>query len=227
MNTNGNKYLQLKEITKSYRLSNKQIHQVLKGINLNIQYGDKIGIIGINGAGKSTLIRIIGGVSRPDSGEVIRNMKVSFPIAFTGGFQESLTGLDNLKFICRVYDKTWEDKIQFVQEFAELGKFFYEPVKTYSSGMRARLGFAISLVVEFDCYLVDEVMAVGDSRFHKKCHEELFVKRQDRSFVIVSHDYGRLKEYCNKFYVLHDGILSPFENNFEEAIKFYEQCKKQ
>lgn len=225
MNTNGNKYLKLEKIRKSYRLSNREIHQVLKGIDLEIFYGDKIGIMGINGAGKSTLIRIIGGVSRPDSGTIERNMKVSFPIAFTGGFQESLTGFDNLRFICRVYDKTWQDKVEFVQDFAELGKFFYEPVKTYSSGMRARLGFAISLVVEFDCYLIDEVMAVGDSRFHSKCHEELFIKRQDRSFVIVSHDYGKLKEYCNKFYVLHDGILFYFKN-FEEAKDYYEQCKR-
>lgn len=226
MNTNG-KSLTLKDIKKSYRLSNGKIHEVLKGIDLQINYGDKVGIMGINGAGKSTLIRIIGGASRPDAGTIERNMKVSFPIAFTGGFQESLTGLDNLKFICRVYDKTWEDKVDYVQEFAELGRFFYEPVKTYSSGMRARLGFAISLVVEFDCYLIDEVMAVGDSRFHKKCHEELFEKRADRSFVIVSHDYGRLKEYCNQFYVLHNGKLHDFKNNFEEAKRYYEECKKQ
>lgn len=226
MSTNGNRYLRLENIRKSYRLSNREIHQVLKGVNLEISYGDKVGIMGINGAGKSTLIRIIGGVSRPDTGEIERNMKVSFPIAFTGGFQESLTGFDNLRFICRVYDKTWKDKVEFVQDFAELGKFFYEPVKTYSAGMRARLGFAISLVVEFDCYLIDEVMAVGDSRFHSKCHEELFKKRQDRSFVIVSHDYKRLEQYCNKFYVLHDGVLTNFKT-FKEARDYYEACKRQ
>jgi len=220
------KYVELKNIKKSYKISGG-IHPVLKGVNLKIGFGEKIGIMGVNGAGKSTLIRIIGGVSRPDEGEVIRNMTVSFPIAFSGGFQESLTGLDNLKFICRVYNRTWQDKITFVQEFAELGKYFYEPVKTYSSGMRARLGFAISLVVEFDCYLIDEVMAVGDSRFHKKCHEELFEKRKDRAFVIVSHDYGRLKSLCDKFYVLDNGVLINFENNFEEAKEYYEKCKQQ
>lgn len=226
MSTNRSRYLRLENIRKSYRLSNREIHQVLKGVNLDIFYGDKIGIIGINGAGKSTLIRIIGGVSKPDDGTIERNMKVSFPIAFTGGFQESLTGFDNLRFICRVYDKTWEDKVEFVQDFAELGKFFYEPVKAYSAGMRARLGFAISLVVEFDCYLIDEVMAVGDSRFHSKCHEELFIKRQDRSFVIVSHDYNRLEKYCNKFYVLHAGVLTNFKM-FKEARDYYEACKNQ
>lgn len=218
------KRLELIDIHKSYVLSHRQVHKVLNGVNFQINFGEKVGILGVNGAGKSTLIRIIGGVSRPDRGTIRRNMKVSFPIAFTGGFQESLTGLDNLKFICRVYDRTWEDKIEFVQDFAELGKFFYEPIKTYSSGMRARLGFAISMVVEFDCYLIDEVMAVGDSRFHEKCHIELFEKRKDRAFIIVSHDYGRLKEYCNRFSVLHQGVLWDFEN-FDEAKNFYEKCK--
>lgn len=220
------KKLELIDIHKSYVLSNRQIHKVLNGLNFSIRFGQKIGIMGVNGAGKSTLIRIIGGVSRPDRGTIHRNMRVSFPIAFTGGFQESLTGLDNLKFICRVYNKTWEDKIDFVQDFAELGKFFYEPIKTYSSGMRARLGFAISLVVEFDCYLIDEVMAVGDSRFHEKCHIELFEKRRDRAFVVVSHDYDRLKEYCDHFCVLHGGVLWNFEN-FDQAKDFYERCKCQ
>ena len=225
MNTN-NKYIKLVDVCKSYRLTNKTWYRVLKNINLTVNFGEKIGIIGVNGAGKSTLIRIIGGVSRPDRGEVYRNMSVSFPLAFTGGFQESLTGLDNLKFICRVYNRSWQDKIHFVEDFAELGRFFYEPVKTYSSGMRARLGFAISLVVEFDCYLIDEVMAVGDSRFHKKCYEELFVKRQNRSFVMVSHDYGRLKSFCNRFAVLHNGQIYDFHNNFEEARNFYEKQKQ-
>lgn len=220
------KYIKLKNIKKSYKISGG-LYPVLKKVNLKIMFGEKIGIMGINGAGKSTLIRIIGGVSRPDEGKVIRKMAVSFPIAFSGGFQESLTGLDNFKFICRVYNKTWQDKVTFVQEFAELGKYFYEPVKTYSSGMRARLSFAISLVVEFDCYLIDEVMTVGDSRFHKKCYEELFEKRKERAFVIVSHEYDRLKNLCNKFYVLHNGILIDFKDNFEEARNYYEKCKKE
>ena len=131
-------------------------------LNFTLPQAGIVGIIGPNGAGKSTIIRLISGAERPTSGRITRGMSVSWPLAFGGAFQGTLTGLDNLRFICRVYGTSTEDKVPFVQEFSELGRYLHEPVKTYSAGMRARLAFAISMVIEFDCFLIDEIVAVGD-----------------------------------------------------------------
>jgi capsular polysaccharide transport system ATP-binding protein len=195
---------------------------VLDGINLTIRPGEKIGILGRNGAGKSTLIRILSGAERPTHGHIRRSMSLSWPLAFGGAFQGSLTGQDNLRFICRVYGVDYREKLDYVQEFAELGEYFREPVKTYSSGMRARLAFAISMAVEFDCFLIDEVITVGDARFHEKCQRELFEKRGDRAFVMVSHEAHNIRERCSTALVLHQGKLHPF-TNIEEAYSFYQE----
>ncbi len=194
---------------------------VLDDISLTIRAGEKIGILGRNGSGKSTLIRLISGAEQPTSGSVQRGMSVSWPLAFGGAFQGALTGLDNLRFICRVYGTSTEDKIPYIQEFSELGDYLYEPVKTYSSGMRARLAFAISMVVEFDCFLIDEVVAVGDSRFHQKCEIELFEKRKDRAMIIVSHQPELIKSHCDRAVVLHGGRIQCFEN-VDQAYDFYQ-----
>ena len=135
---------------------------------------------------------------------------MSWPLAFAGGFQGSLTGLDNLRFICRVYGVSVEDKIDFVQEFSELGRFLREPLKTYSSGMRARLAFALSMAIEFDCFLIDEVITVGDARFHEKCRRELFEKRGDRAMIMVSHEQHIIKDRCSRASVLREGKLIHF-----------------
>jgi capsular polysaccharide transport system ATP-binding protein len=148
-------------------------------------------------------------------------MSISWPLAFSGGFQGSLTGLDNLRFICRVYNAPIEPAVEFVQDFAELGPYLDEPVRNYSAGMRARLAFAISLAIEFDCFLIDEIVAVGDSRFHEKCHEELFVKRNDRAMIIVSHHAAYVREHCDRAAVLVDGRLYAFDNP-AEAFDCYE-----
>lgn len=195
---------------------------VFQGVNLSIAPGDKVGILGSNGAGKSTLLRLISGVELPTAGEIKRSMSVSWPLAFSGAFQGALTGADNLRFICRVYGVNFADKIDFVQEFAELGVFFREPVKNYSSGMQARLAFAISMAIEFDCYLIDEVIAVGDSRFHEKCHYELFEKRQDRAILIVSHQAEQIRQYCKRAYVIHNGSLYE-QTDLSEAYEFYDK----
>ncbi|USQ13755.1 ABC transporter ATP-binding protein [Legionella lytica] len=195
---------------------------VFQGVNLSIAPGDKVGILGSNGAGKSTLLRLISGVELPSEGEIKRSMSVSWPLAFSGAFQGALTGADNLRFICRVYGVNFADKIDFVQEFAELGVFFREPVKNYSSGMQARLAFAISMAIEFDCYLIDEVIAVGDSRFHEKCHYELFEKRQDRAILIVSHQAEQIRQYCKRAYVIHNGSLYE-QTDLSEAYEFYDK----
>jgi capsular polysaccharide transport system ATP-binding protein len=194
--------------------------RVLNGINLRIAPGEKVGVLGRNGAGKSTLIRLISGAEQPTSGRIERHMSVSWPLAFGGAFQSALTGLDNLRFICRVYGAEFEDKVEFVENFSELGIYLREPVRSYSSGMRMRLAFAISMIIEFDCFLIDEVVAVGDARFHAKCHTELFEKRADRAMIIVSHDASYIRDHCSRAMVLDNGRLYHFEN-MDEAYCFY------
>jgi capsular polysaccharide transport system ATP-binding protein len=194
---------------------------VLDEIDLTIHPGEKIGILGRNGSGKSTLIRLISGAEMPTSGHVFRDMSISWPLAFTGAFQGSLTGLDNLRFICRVYGADIESAIPKVEEFSELGIYLGEPVKKYSSGMRARLAFAISLAIDFDCFLIDEVVAVGDSRFHQKCETELFQKRNDRAMIIVSHQPEQIISHCDRAAVLCDGKIHNFED-VTHAYEFYQ-----
>jgi capsular polysaccharide transport system ATP-binding protein len=194
---------------------------VLDNIDLDIDAGEKVGILGRNGAGKSTLIRLISGAEQPSSGSIDRGMSVSWPLAFGGAFQGSLTGLDNLRFICRVYGASTEGKVGFVQDFSELGNYLYEPVKTYSSGMRARLAFAISMVVDFDCFLIDEVVVVGDSRFREKCETELFEKRRDRAMILVSHEPEQIINHCDRAVVLRGGKLHRFAD-VKEAYGFYQ-----
>jgi capsular polysaccharide transport system ATP-binding protein len=213
--------ISLQNVSKRYHTRSGEV-TVLEDVNLKIRPGEKVGILGRNGAGKSTLIRLISGVENPSSGTVHRSMSVSWPLAFTGAFQSTLTGLDNLRFICRIYGRSTEDKIDYVQDFTELGKYLYEPVRTYSSGMRARLAFALSMCIEFDCYLIDEVMAVGDARFQSKCQVELFEKRADRAMIIVSHDSNYIRDHCSHAAVLARGKIYSYEDT-ALAYEFYNQ----
>ena len=194
---------------------------VLQDVNLRLERGQKVGILGRNGSGKSTLIRVLGGSENPDAGTIHRGMSVSWPLALGGGFQVSLSGMDNLRFICRIYGVSIEDRIPFVKEFTELGRYLHEPMKTYSSGMRARLAFALSMIIEFDCYLIDEVMAVGDDRFKERCQYELFEKRRDRAMLIVSHSIGYIKKHCDTAAVLLRGQLHHFES-IDQGYAFYQ-----
>ena len=182
----------------------------LTNVTFEAKPGELVALVGPSGAGKSTLIRILSGAERPTHGHIRRSMSLSWPLAFGGAFQGSLTGQDNLRFICRVYGVDFEPRMDFVKDFSELGPFLYEPTGTYSSGMRARLAFAISMVIDFDCYLIDEVTAVGDERFRKRCNEELFEKRADRSMVLISHNRRYLEEVCNRFLLLHEGRLEEY-----------------
>ncbi|MGF6933088.1 capsular polysaccharide transport system ATP-binding protein [Paraburkholderia sp. UCT70] len=194
---------------------------VLEGIDLRIAKGAKVGILGRNGAGKSTLIRLISGAELPTSGRIHRGISISWPLAFGGAFQGSLSGLDNVRFICRVYGAPIEPAIAFVEDFSELGSYLREPVKKYSSGMRARLAFAISMAVDFDCFLIDEIVAVGDSRFHEKCHVELFEKRSDRAMIIVSHSPDYIRAHCQHAAVLVAGKLHSFDH-VDDAFSYYQ-----
>lgn len=196
---------------------------VLNGIDLQVVRGQKVGIYGRNGSGKSTLIRMIGGAELPTSGRVRRGISVSWPLAFGGAFQQYLTGLDNLRFICRIYDVDFKRVIPFVEDFTELGIYLREPVVHYSSGMRARLAFALSMAIEFDCFLIDEIIAVGDSRFHDKCMYELFERRKDRALILVSHDASMIRSYCDTAYVLTCGHLTRHPD-IDAAYQFYQTC---
>ena len=194
---------------------------MLKGVDFTINPRDRIALLGRNGAGKSTLIRLIGGIEYPTSGKIIRKMTCSWPLGFTGAFQGSLTGYDNARFIARIYEKPYSEMKDFVEEFSELGRQLHLPVKQYSSGMRARLAFALSLAIEFQCYLIDEVIMVGDKNFQEKCRDQFFVKRQDRALLLASHSLGTVKRYCNRAIVLHNGLATVYED-VDEAISIYE-----
>lgn len=195
---------------------------VLEDVNFDLAKGERLGILGRNGAGKSTMVRLISGAERPTSGTIDRSMSVSWPLAFGGAFQPNLTGIDNIRFITSIYDQDFDRNLAFVEDFAELGPYLREPVRTYSSGMRARLAFAISMIIEFDCFLIDEIGAVGDARFHDRCNHELFELRKDRAMIIISHDAGYIREHCNRWAILHDGKLSQFDD-FERAYATYKE----
>lgn len=212
--------IQCENVYKSYPMGHGR-KRVLNGLNFEVKPGERVGVLGRNGAGKSTLIKLIGEVEMPTSGRIRRSMRVSWPLGFSGGFQGSLTGYDNARFIARIYDQDYSKIRDFIEEFTELGRQLKMPVKTYSSGMRARLAFALSLAIEFDCYLIDEVILVGDQNFHRKCHYELFEKRADRALVLASHNADLIREFCDRTIVLRNGTSEVFEN-VNEGLKVYE-----
>lgn len=207
-------------LSKTY-VSHGRPHRVLDGVSFNVPRGFKLGLLGRNGAGKSTLIRLISKIELPTSGRVEHGMSVSWPLGFSGTFQGSLTGIDNIKFIARIYRAEYRRLRAFVEDFAELGRFLYEPVKTYSSGMRARLAFALSIAIEFDCYLIDEVIMVGDLRFHQRCREHLFDRRADRALVLASHDASMIRDVCDAALVLVDG-RAHWHDDVDAAIRLYQ-----
>jgi capsular polysaccharide transport system ATP-binding protein len=213
--------LTMEHVTKAYDTRHGR-HQVLKDINITLARGRNIGILGRNGAGKSTLIRLIAGAERPTTGKIHSTMSISWPLAFAGAFAHNMTGLDNVKFICRIYNIAYKKVLPFVEEFTELGVFLREPIQHYSHGMASRLAFSLSVAVEFDCFLIDELMVVGDARFHQRCAYELFVKRKDRAFILVSHDARQIREQCENAVVLHDGLIYSFPS-VDAAYEFYQQ----
>ncbi|HGX0285698.1 TPA: ABC transporter ATP-binding protein [Escherichia coli] len=218
--------IKIENLTKSYRTPTGR-HYVFKDLNIEIPSGKSVAFIGRNGAGKSTLLRMIGGIDRPDSGKIITNKTISWPVGLAGGFQGSLTGRENVKFVARLYAKQEElkEKIEFVEEFAELGKYFDMPIKTYSSGMRSRLGFGLSMAFKFDYYIVDEVTAVGDARFKEKCAHLFKEKHKESSFLMVSHSLNSLKEFCDVAIVFKDDNAVGFFEDVQEGIEEYKKIK--
>lgn len=208
-----------KNISKTYKLGHGH-KNVFKNVNLVVERGERVALLGRNGAGKSTLIKILGGVEMPTTGRVERHMSMSWPLGFSGGFQGSLTGYDNARFISRIYDRDYKELKGFVEEFTELGRQLKMPVKTYSSGMRARLAFALSLAIEFECYLIDEVIMVGDQNFQRKCRYELFEKRIDRTMILASHSPDIVHSFCDRALILHNGHLIAYED-LDAAMNAY------
>jgi capsular polysaccharide transport system ATP-binding protein len=213
--------IELRDVRKTYRTRHGR-RVVLRGASIRFCRGRSVGILGLNGSGKSTLVRLLAGVELPDSGRIIRDARVSFPLGFAGTFDPFLTGRENALFIARLYQLEWKPYVAFIKEFAELGRFFDEPVKTYSSGMRARLAFATSIAANFDVYLVDEVTAVGDARFRERCAQAFDQRRAHSDVIMVSHNIGTIKRYCDAGAVLFNGHLEPYED-IDEAIAVYKQ----
>jgi capsular polysaccharide transport system ATP-binding protein len=211
---NATKYFEVKEGRK----------YILNDVSLTIPGNINVGILGRNGAGKSTLLRMLGGIDFPTSGRIETDIDFSWPLGLAGGFQGSLTGKENAQFVCRVYSRT-EDQLKaaldFILAFSELGDYFDMPVKTYSSGMKARLGFAMSLAFDFDYYLIDETLSVGDAKFKDKCKKALTDLKKKRNILLVSHSMPILKEMCDSGIVLSDGRLDYFDD-IKDAIACYQ-----
>jgi capsular polysaccharide transport system ATP-binding protein len=212
--------IELEQICKAYPTNSGQ-KVVLDSVSFSFPAQTNIGILGKNGSGKSTLLRILAGTEEADSGQIVRRGTVSWPIGFSGGFNGSLSGEENCRFVARIYGVDVDEVVGFTADFAELDEYFYMPVKTYSSGMRARLAFGLSMAVEFDAYLVDEVTAVGDSSFQAKCRQAFEDRSGRSSVIIVSHHIGTVKDYCERCAVLQNGRLYYFDS-VDEAERFYE-----
>jgi capsular polysaccharide transport system ATP-binding protein len=211
--------LQVRDLGKVY-YGESGPRRLFRGLNFDLGPNDRMAVLGRNGQGKSTLLKILGGVVVPTEGEVKSSMSLSWPLGFSGGVQGGLTGLDNIRFLARIYNRPVERTIELVEDFAKLGKQLTDPVKFYSSGMRARLAFGLSLAIEFDCYLIDEVISVGDILFQAKCEAELFHARGDRAFVVASHDMALLKKHCSKAIIVDRGHAEPYDD-LDLAIEIY------
>lgn len=214
--------ISVQDVHKRYRTPHGPGKWILRGVTFDIPARLNVGLIGANGAGKSTLLRIIAGVDEPTRGKVTRDCSISWPMGFGGGLQGSLTGRQNAKFVCRVHghEDDIAQKLAFVQDFSELGDAFDEPIKTYSSGMKSRLQFALSLAFEFDVYISDEVTAAGDAAFRRKA-AAAFRKLADRSsLIMVSHGEGTLRQFCQAGIWIHAGQTHWFDQ-IDDALKAY------
>jgi len=214
--------IELKNVTKSYR-TNTGREYIFRDLSFTLPSGKNVALIGKNGAGKSTLLRLLGGLDMPDSGHIITTESISWPVGLSGGFQGSLTGRQNAKFVCHVYGAqgaVMRQKIAFVEEFAEIGLYFDRPVKTYSSGMRARVAFGLSLAFDFDYYLVDEAMSVGDAHFKKKATTAFKEKISTAKIILVTHGMDQVRALCNYVLLVNHGQIIPFED-VREGIAAY------
>lgn len=215
--------IKVENVTKHYHIG-KANKVVFSNLSFEIHRGESIGICGANGAGKSTLLRLLAGVEKPTRGRVTRTMLTSWPLGLSSCFQSSLTGADNARFISRIYDRDETELLTFVDDFAQLGAYLYQPVSTYSAGMQARLAFGVSLAIEFECYLIDEVAGAGDARFRARSEEALQERREKASLIMTSHDPSMLRAYCRRGAVLYGGSLVLYDT-IEEACDVHHRLQ--
>ena len=211
--------IEFRNVTKTYKISAGK-NVILDDVSFKFPEKKNIGILGVNGAGKSTLLRLIAGTEYHDKGKIIRTGKYSWPLGFSGSFHGSLTGIENLRFACRIYGADIKSVSEFVEDFAELGDYINEPILTYSSGMRSRLAFGLSMAIDFDVYLIDEIMGVGDQGFQKKCKNAFVEKKETSSIIMVSHNMSTIREYSDTILLL-TGEQLEIHDDVEEAIKIY------
>lgn len=213
--------IKVRGLTKTYTYNGKKA-TILNNIDFDILSGESIAILGANGAGKSTLLRILGGTDVPDSGVIESDVSISWPVGLVGGFQGSLTGRENVTFVSRIYSPKHriEERINYIEEFAELGVYFDRPFKTYSSGMRSRLAFGLSMAFDFDVYLIDEVTSAGDQRFREKSKQLLLDKRKRSDFLMVDHNLWGLKLHCDRAFLLDGGKIEIYDD-LEEAVALH------
>jgi capsular polysaccharide transport system ATP-binding protein len=211
--------INFEHVHKSYR-TRKGRKVVIEDLTLTLDTKKNIGVLGLNGAGKSTLLRLIGGAELPERGRISRTVTLSFPLGYVGCFAGNMTGRQNAAFVARVYGYDVERVVEFVEEFTELGEYFDEPVKTYSSGMSTRLGFGVSIALEFDVYLIDEGFSAGDARFLARCQAAFQERLRSSRVIIVSHTTETLLTYCDVGAVLYDGKLHYF-SDIRDAVQEY------
>jgi capsular polysaccharide transport system ATP-binding protein len=219
--------IELRNLTKSYPNRNGRKY-VFKNLNLQLPDGAGIGLIGRNGAGKSTLLRLLGGIEAPDSGEVVTTQSISWPIGLSGGFQGALTARDNARFICRVfgaYGAQMREKLEFIEKFADIGEYFDLPMRTYSPGMRSRVTFGCSMAFDFDYYLIDEVMAVGDPIFRGNAAKVFRQKLEKAGAILVSNNHKDIKDMCSAVIFLHNGEAKVYDDVDEGLAAFQEMAK--
>lgn len=215
--------IDVKNVTKRYKIR-KGHKYVLNNVSFSIPMGRNLGVLGRNGSGKSTLLRIIAGAELPTSGKVFRYGTVSWPIGFAGGFQSSLTGVDTVKFISRIFGRDHREIMEFVLEFSELGEYIRMPIGSYSSGMRAKLAFGLSMAIDFNYYLIDEVTAVGDSTFRKKAQAEFMRRKEKSTLVMVSHNVSTIMQYCEEVKLVTDGNVYSFDSMKEGLDAYKKLC---
>ncbi|AUM75249.1 ABC transporter ATP-binding protein [Paracoccus jeotgali] len=208
--------IRLQNLTKTYYLNGRQ-KTVADNITQVFPTGASVALMGRNGAGKSSLLRMISGGLLPTSGKIYSTGTISWPVGFAGSFHGELTGSQNVRFVARIYGIDSQEMLDFVEDFADLGQHFHLPFRTYSSGMRSRLAFGVSMAVPFDTYLIDEVTSVGDANFRAKSNEVLHARLANAGAVVVSHGLGMLKEICDCGAVLENGKLT-FYNDLQDAI---------
>lgn len=199
------------KVTKFYRTKGVK-KTILSEFSFEFPTDRNVGIMGKNGAGKSTMMRLMAGIEPPDLGHVYRTTRVSWPLGFAGGFNGSMTGIENIRFVSRIYGQETEKVINYVTEFAELGPSLRLPIKTYSSGMKARLAFGLSMAIDFDVYLIDEITAVGDEDFKKKSKAVFQDKLAKSQIIMISHSAGTIKQYCDCGLLLEGNQIRYFDD---------------